>query len=115
MNGDSSAGLDVSAQFQVKAPHLSEITAAVFTAAAVLGTAGACCCGGRCAGTRESSPSRVCAGAFADRPAFSRRRLPSKGETTAGTSRTSSMQVPVAPSDLGGITPDGCAVRVQHR
>jgi hypothetical protein len=40
MNSDSSAGVDVSAQFQVKAPHLGEITVGVFAAGVVFATAG---------------------------------------------------------------------------
>jgi len=40
MNSDLSADVDVSAQLQAKAPHLGEITAAVFAAGAVFATAG---------------------------------------------------------------------------
>ena len=40
MNADSRAEVDVNAQFQVKAPHLGEITVAVFTTGVVFGTAG---------------------------------------------------------------------------
>ena len=40
MNSDSGAGVEVDAQFQVKAPHLGEITLVVFAAGAVFATAG---------------------------------------------------------------------------
>ena len=40
MNADSSAKVDVNAQFEVQAPHLGEIAAAVFTAGAVFAMVG---------------------------------------------------------------------------
>jgi len=40
MSSDSSSGLDVSAEFQVEAPHLGEIAGGVFAAAAVFATFG---------------------------------------------------------------------------